>query len=165
VGYARVTRAQALSLRNQPFVDGAVAIGCTDTRIVLRHILPQLTPVLATLASLNVRPVTGIDLRTSRELDFTGPGPMFDHGAKHYHFPVIDVIDPENLRRQQSAHLMYLEMLESAGTRIRGVFEVLADEGSYPAVFYCAGGDPGGAHPGANSGVQHDRGGRHGRAD
>jgi peptide/nickel transport system permease protein len=53
VSYARIVRAQTLSLRNQPFVEGAVAIGCTDSRILLRHILPQLVPVLATVAVLD----------------------------------------------------------------------------------------------------------------
>ncbi len=53
VGYARIVRAQTLSLRNQPFVEGAIAIGCSDKRILFRHILPQLSGVLSTFAVLD----------------------------------------------------------------------------------------------------------------
>ncbi len=53
VGYARIVRAQTLSLRNQPFVEGAIAIGCSDKRILFRHILPQLTGVLGTFLVLD----------------------------------------------------------------------------------------------------------------
>ena len=48
--FARMSRAQTLSLRNQPFVEGAVALGATDTRIILRHIVPHLIPVMAIVA-------------------------------------------------------------------------------------------------------------------
>ena len=45
--FARMARAQTLSLRNQAFVEGAVAVGANDTRIILRHIIPHLIPVMA----------------------------------------------------------------------------------------------------------------------
>lgn len=48
--FARMARAQTLSLRNQPFVEGAVALGATDTRIIVRHIVPHLIPVMAIVA-------------------------------------------------------------------------------------------------------------------
>jgi len=48
--FTRMARAQTLSLRNQPFVEGAVALGATDTRIILRHIVPHLIPVMAIVA-------------------------------------------------------------------------------------------------------------------
>ena len=45
--YARVVRAETLSLRGREFVDGARAVGASDPRILLRHILPNvLSPVL-----------------------------------------------------------------------------------------------------------------------
>jgi peptide/nickel transport system permease protein len=50
VGFARIARAQTLSLRTQPFVEGAVALGCTERRVLLRHILPHLLPALAVTA-------------------------------------------------------------------------------------------------------------------
>lgn len=47
---ARIARAQTLGLRNQTFVESARAIGCTETRIVVRHIFPHLIPVLTVIA-------------------------------------------------------------------------------------------------------------------
>jgi len=49
-GYARVARAQTLSLRNQTFVEGAVALGCSDLRVLARHILPHLLPALVVIS-------------------------------------------------------------------------------------------------------------------
>ncbi|MEO6444037.1 MAG: nickel transporter permease [Gemmatimonadaceae bacterium] len=54
VGYARVVRGVVLSLRSRDFVDAARALGATDTRIVLRHILPGILPAVAVLASLEM---------------------------------------------------------------------------------------------------------------
>ena len=42
IPYCRVARGQALSLRRRDFVDAARALGASDTRIVLRHVLPNL---------------------------------------------------------------------------------------------------------------------------
>jgi peptide/nickel transport system permease protein len=42
IPYCRVARGQALSLRGRDFVDAARALGASDTRIVLRHVLPNL---------------------------------------------------------------------------------------------------------------------------
>ena len=49
--YCRVTRGVVLSLREQAFVDAARAIGCSDGRIVGRHILLNLITPLLTLAA------------------------------------------------------------------------------------------------------------------
>lgn len=48
--FARMARAQTLGLRNQAFVEGARALGASDSRIILRHILPHLIPVMAVVA-------------------------------------------------------------------------------------------------------------------
>lgn len=45
--FARMARAQTLSIRNQPFVEGALALGANDRRIILRHIVPHIIPVMA----------------------------------------------------------------------------------------------------------------------
>jgi len=50
IGFTRITRAQTLSIRNQVFVESARAIGCSNGRILLRHILPHMVPVLAVIA-------------------------------------------------------------------------------------------------------------------
>ncbi|MDZ7726998.1 MAG: ABC transporter permease subunit [Dehalococcoidia bacterium] len=39
-----------MSLRNQAFVEGAVAARAGDTRIILRHIVPHIIPVMAIVA-------------------------------------------------------------------------------------------------------------------
>ena len=54
VGYARVVRGMVLSLRERGFVDAARALGASDARIVVRHILPGILPAVAVLASLEM---------------------------------------------------------------------------------------------------------------
>jgi len=45
--YARITRAQVLTIREQEFVEAARAIGGNDLRIVARHILPNaMAPII-----------------------------------------------------------------------------------------------------------------------
>jgi peptide/nickel transport system permease protein len=54
VVYARVVRAQVLSLRNAEFVEAARALGARVPRLLLRHLLPNvLTPVII-IASYSV---------------------------------------------------------------------------------------------------------------
>ncbi|AMJ61587.1 dipeptide/oligopeptide/nickel ABC transporter permease/ATP-binding protein [Bosea sp. PAMC 26642] len=50
--FVRTTRAVALSTIAEPFVDGAMALGCAPSRVVLRHVLPNMAGILVTLASL-----------------------------------------------------------------------------------------------------------------
>src|SRR6516162_4028076 len=51
VGYARLVRAQVLAVREREFVEAARALGPSDTRIVTRHILPNIIqPVLVQAA-------------------------------------------------------------------------------------------------------------------
>lgn len=42
IPYCRVSRGQALSLRSRDFVDAARSLGATNTRIIVKHILPNL---------------------------------------------------------------------------------------------------------------------------
>ena len=42
IPYCRVARGQALSLRTRDFVDAARSLGATDTRIIGKHVLPNL---------------------------------------------------------------------------------------------------------------------------
>jgi len=42
IPYCRVSRGQALSLRTRDFVDAARSLGARDTRIIIKHILPNL---------------------------------------------------------------------------------------------------------------------------
>jgi peptide/nickel transport system permease protein len=54
-GYGtRVIRSAVLALRENVYVEAARALGATDTRIVLRYILPNVMPILIILATLNL---------------------------------------------------------------------------------------------------------------
>ncbi len=51
VGYARLVRAQVLAVREREFVEAARALGASDGRIILRHILPNIIqPVIVQAA-------------------------------------------------------------------------------------------------------------------
>jgi peptide/nickel transport system permease protein len=51
VGYARLVRAQVLSVREKEFVEAARALGASDWRIVTRHVLPNIIqPVIVQAA-------------------------------------------------------------------------------------------------------------------
>ncbi len=53
-GMARVIRGMVLSIRQQEFVHGAEAIGCSQPRIILRHILPNTLSYVIVNATLAV---------------------------------------------------------------------------------------------------------------
>ena len=51
VGYARLVRGQVLAAREREFVEAARALGATDLRIIVRHILPNIIqPVIVQAA-------------------------------------------------------------------------------------------------------------------
>jgi peptide/nickel transport system permease protein len=52
--YVRLVRGQVLSARRQAYVRAAVTVGCTDQRIVARHILPNVVGALVVFATLDV---------------------------------------------------------------------------------------------------------------
>jgi peptide/nickel transport system permease protein len=52
--FNRVTRASVLSVTARPFVRSAVAMGCTDRHIVVRHILPNIAGPLIVLTAITV---------------------------------------------------------------------------------------------------------------
>jgi ABC-type dipeptide/oligopeptide/nickel transport system permease subunit len=52
--YARVTRADALSLREREYVQAARAIGVPNGRIIFRHVLPNIMGPIIVLASLDI---------------------------------------------------------------------------------------------------------------
>jgi len=51
--YLRTTRAEVLEVRERMFVQAAVVMGASHTRIILRHILPVVGPTLITIATLD----------------------------------------------------------------------------------------------------------------
>lgn len=68
--YCRITRGIVLSLRQQPFVEAAQTVGCSNRRVILRHILPNLITPLLTLASLELPR----NILTESALSFLGLG-------------------------------------------------------------------------------------------
>jgi peptide/nickel transport system permease protein len=56
-GSARVIRSQVLSLKETQFVEAARCVGATDGRILLRHLLPNVLPIILVLASASVAAV------------------------------------------------------------------------------------------------------------
>jgi peptide/nickel transport system permease protein len=51
VGYARLVRAQVLAAREREFVEAARALGASDARVIVRHILPNIIqPVIVQAA-------------------------------------------------------------------------------------------------------------------
>lgn len=68
--YARVTRGLVLSYRENLFVEAAKATGCTDRRIIARHLLPNLLSPIVVLATLEVAYM----ILTEAALSFLGLG-------------------------------------------------------------------------------------------
>ncbi len=67
---ARVVRANTLSLRELPFVESAKAIGMSEVRIALRHVLPNTLAPLIVLATAQL----GSTILTEASLSFLGLG-------------------------------------------------------------------------------------------
>lgn len=68
--YARITRGMTMTYRDSPFVDGARAIGCSDVRIITKHILPNLFSPIMVLATLEIAGV----ILAEASLSFLGFG-------------------------------------------------------------------------------------------
>ncbi|MCC8456000.1 ABC transporter permease, partial [Streptomyces rochei] len=52
--FARVTRGEVLRLRETPYVDAARTIGCSNVRILLSHLLPNMIGPLITVATFEM---------------------------------------------------------------------------------------------------------------
>jgi peptide/nickel transport system permease protein len=69
-GIARLIRGEVLSLRNRDFIDAARIIGASDARIIVRHIFPNVIPIIVVWISLAI---PGLIL-TEAALSFLGFG-------------------------------------------------------------------------------------------
>lgn len=88
--YARLLRAQVLSVKNREHVEAAVSIGATRPRILRRHVLPlSFTPVL-----INATMDLGLVVLLTASLSFLGlgalpPSPewgaLITEGSKHFY--------------------------------------------------------------------------------
>ena len=54
VGYARLVRAQVMEVKQREFVEAARALGATDLRLLLRHILPNILQPLIVQAAIGM---------------------------------------------------------------------------------------------------------------
>jgi peptide/nickel transport system permease protein len=75
VGYARVVRGQVLALRERDYVAAAVALGASNRRVMLRHLIPNLMgPVLVQMSF-----AFGGVILIEASLSFLGLGPQVDY--------------------------------------------------------------------------------------
>jgi peptide/nickel transport system permease protein len=68
--FTRVARASVLEVRARPFIRAAIAIGESDSQIVLRHILPNIVGPMIVLTSIGV----GDAILVGSALSFLGLG-------------------------------------------------------------------------------------------
>jgi len=69
-GTARVIRSQTLSLRERPFVEAARVAGASDTRIIFKHIAPNVLPLTTLYLTLGIPGV----IITEAAISFLGLG-------------------------------------------------------------------------------------------
>ncbi len=69
-GYIRIVRASIIQVKDQEFVEAAHCIGAGDFRIVLRHILPNITSPIIVQSTLNI----GSAINWAASLSFLGLG-------------------------------------------------------------------------------------------
>ena len=79
-GFARITRASVLSVRNQEYVESARAIGCTNAEIIFKHIIPNCLSPIIVQVTLQI----GKAIISASGLSYIGlgvPAPMPEWGA------------------------------------------------------------------------------------
>jgi peptide/nickel transport system permease protein len=54
VGYVRVVRSAVLAVRAQPYIEAARVLGCTPTRTVVVHVLPNIASTVVVIASIGL---------------------------------------------------------------------------------------------------------------
>jgi peptide/nickel transport system permease protein len=54
VGYARLARAEVMAVRKSEFVEAARALGASDARLMLRHILPNIVQPLVVQSAIGM---------------------------------------------------------------------------------------------------------------
>jgi peptide/nickel transport system permease protein len=69
-GFARIIRAQAMSLRQREFVEAARALGISDVRIMIRHIVPHTISTTLVMASYYI----AVSVIVEAGLSFIGLG-------------------------------------------------------------------------------------------
>ncbi|MEZ5777296.1 MAG: ABC transporter permease [Paracoccaceae bacterium] len=63
--FSRVARSLAMSLKNRPFIEAARLMGLSQTKVILRHIIPNIIGPMIVLASMNLPVVITIEAAMS----------------------------------------------------------------------------------------------------
>jgi len=69
-GFARVARSSTLAVRQEPYIEAAIAVGLRAPKIILRHVLPNIAAAVIVLATLWVASA----IRLEASLSFLGLG-------------------------------------------------------------------------------------------
>jgi peptide/nickel transport system permease protein len=88
VEIARMVRGQMMSIKEKPFVEAARALGMSNSRIIMRHILPNILGALVVLVTSNfanaILTEAGLSfLGLSVQSPMTSWGMMVSEGFKH----------------------------------------------------------------------------------
>ncbi|MDB4959774.1 MAG: binding-protein-dependent transport system inner rane component [Myxococcales bacterium] len=75
VSYARVARGQVLALRERDYIAAAVAVGATNRRVMMRHLIPNLMNTAIVQMTFGLGSVILIEA----SLSFLGLGPQIDY--------------------------------------------------------------------------------------
>jgi peptide/nickel transport system permease protein len=78
--FARIVRSSVLSVKENEYIEAAIAIGCTDFQIITRHILPNCLAPILVQSTLTV----GTAILEAAGLSFLGLGaqpPMAEWGS------------------------------------------------------------------------------------
>ena len=67
---SRVVRGSVISIRSLTFIDAAIAVGASDLRVMMRHIIPNVVPTLLVLLSIGI----GGNIVAESSLSFLGYG-------------------------------------------------------------------------------------------
>ena len=81
VGIAKVSRSMSLQIKTRQYIEAAKIMGQKDSKIIFRHILPQLLPYAFASIAISVPAA----ITTEAGLSFLGLGdPSFRHGDRFY---------------------------------------------------------------------------------
>ena len=57
-GFSRIVRAEVMQLKEEPFIEGLRCLGCSDSRLLLHHIIPNIVNKLLILFTIRVGAVS-----------------------------------------------------------------------------------------------------------
>lgn len=69
-GFSRIVRAEVMQLKEEPFIEGLRCLGCSDSRLLLHHIIPNIVNKLLILFTIRV----GRGILSIAGLSFLGLG-------------------------------------------------------------------------------------------